>query len=84
MRPARGEGADRRAGVRREPAHGGWPGRPARAVPEFLPGRARWTHSAAYDRHLTGSGYAGRFFLDPVTDRLYFDTVNPTPQPDNS
>ncbi|MEW2490749.1 hypothetical protein [Streptomyces sp. NPDC048411] len=53
-------------------------------MPEFLPGRARWTHSAAYDRHLTGSGYAGRFFLDPVTDRLYFDTVNPTPQPDNS
>ncbi|MGW1085848.1 hypothetical protein ACWD4L_05670 [Streptomyces sp. NPDC002596] len=60
------------------------PGNVPAAVAEFLPGRARWMHSAAYDRHLTGSVYAGRFFLDAVTDRLYFDTVNPTPQPDNS
>lgn len=50
------------------------------AVLEFLPGEGLWMHSAAYDRHLTGSAYAGRFFLDAATDRLYFDTVNPTPQ----
>lgn len=49
---------------------------------EFLPGKPRWMSSTAYDRHLLAPAAeglsGGRFFLDPSTDSLYFDTVNPT------
>ncbi|MFD9503082.1 hypothetical protein [Streptomyces sp. NPDC060035] len=49
---------------------------------EFLPGKARWMSSTAFDEHLlasTSEGLTGgRFFLDPSTDSLYFDTVDPT------
>lgn len=49
------------------------------ALTQFLPGKARWMSSAAFDRLLlapgTGGITGGRFFLDPSTDSLYFDAV---------
>lgn len=62
------------------PGYGFAPAEP-RAVPEglaeFLPADARWVTSVRYDEHLTKSRYTGRFHLDPVTDSVWFDTVNP-------
>ncbi|MFG3055960.1 hypothetical protein ACGFZP_34110 [Kitasatospora sp. NPDC048239] len=43
-----------------------------------LPVESDWLTSEAYDRTITGSRYQGRFFLDPLSDSVYFDTVSPT------
>ncbi|MFF4652221.1 hypothetical protein [Streptomyces sp. NPDC001380] len=45
----------------------------------YLPADARWTASARYDDLVTRSRYPGRFHLDPVTDTVCFDTLDPVP-----
>ncbi|KAB1149863.1 hypothetical protein F7R91_03205 [Streptomyces luteolifulvus] len=45
---------------------------------KYLPKNAKWVHSPAFDDELTGGTYPGTFHLDPDTDRVYFDTTNPT------
>ncbi|MBB2915510.1 hypothetical protein FHS43_006831 [Streptosporangium becharense] len=45
----------------------------------FLPDGAKWVSSEAFDREITGDVYPGGFFLDPVSDSVYFDTLNPFP-----
>lgn len=51
------------------------------ALSAFMPGKAQWMTSTAYDRHLLAPGpeglTGGRFFLDPSTDSMFFDTINP-------
>lgn len=44
----------------------------------FMPQGARWLRSESFDLEVTGGTYAGAFHLDPGTDRVYFDTVNPS------
>ncbi|MFF2043649.1 hypothetical protein ACFVVX_24845 [Kitasatospora sp. NPDC058170] len=43
-----------------------------------LPVESDWLTSDAYDRTITKSLYQGRFFLDPLSDSVYFDTIAPT------
>jgi hypothetical protein len=45
---------------------------------EFVPKDARWVRSNSFDRDMTGGTYTGRFYLDPGTDTVYFDTINPS------
>jgi hypothetical protein len=45
---------------------------------EFMPKGARWLRSDSFDREMTGGTYPGRFYLDPGTDTVYFDTINPS------
>ncbi|MDV9169489.1 hypothetical protein R6V09_04975 [Streptomyces sp. W16] len=44
---------------------------------EFVPKGATWVRSDSFDRDMTGGTYSGAFYLDPGTDTVYFDTVNP-------
>ncbi|MFE9446666.1 hypothetical protein ACFYO2_49245 [Streptomyces sp. NPDC006602] len=44
---------------------------------EFVPKGARWVRSDSFDHDMTAGMYTGRFYLDPGTDRVYFDTTNP-------
>jgi hypothetical protein len=44
---------------------------------EFVPKDARWVRSDSFDRDMTGGTYSGTFYLDPGTDTVYFDTINP-------
>lgn len=44
---------------------------------EFVPKGARWVRSDSFDRGMTGGRYSGAFYLDPGTDTVYFDTINP-------
>jgi hypothetical protein len=45
---------------------------------EFVPKDAKWVRSDSFDRDMTGGTYSGTFYLDPGTDTVYFDTVNPS------
>ncbi|MFI7088802.1 hypothetical protein ACIBUR_35055 [Streptomyces anulatus] len=57
------------------------PGQPDR-VPEklaaFLPKGAAWVRSEAFNQEVTGGRYIGEFYIDVRTDRVYFDTVDPS------
>lgn len=57
------------------------PGQPDR-VPEklaaFLPKDAAWVRSEAFNQEVTGGRYIGQFSIDVRTDRVYFDTVDPS------
>ncbi|MGW4893561.1 hypothetical protein ACWEQL_15055 [Kitasatospora sp. NPDC004240] len=53
------------------------PLRPPPPLAGSLPGDTRWLTSPEYDRSVTKSQYWGRFFLDPATDSIYFDTISP-------
>ncbi len=57
------------------------PLRPDR-VPEklaaFLPEGAAWVRSEAFNQEVTGGRYTGEFSVDVRTDRVYFDTVDPS------
>ncbi|MFD3532774.1 hypothetical protein [Streptomyces sp. NPDC058664] len=50
---------------------------PPEALAEFLPAGAGWLRSPGYDSAVTRSLYHGTFHLDPVTDVVYFDALNP-------
>jgi hypothetical protein len=48
----------------------------------FLPDGAKWVRSEAFDGEVTGEAYFGEFYLDPVSDSVYFDATDPTPATD--
>ncbi|MFE1771069.1 hypothetical protein [Streptomyces sp. NPDC059008] len=68
------------AAITSAPQRGFRPEEPPRLpqkLAEFVPKGARWVRSDSFDRDMTGGTYSGAFYLDPGTDTVYFDTINP-------
>lgn len=53
------------------------PGQCPVELAEFMPKGAKWVRSDSFDSEMTGETYSGMFYLDPDTDTVYFDTLNP-------
>ncbi|MFI9102312.1 hypothetical protein ACIGXA_17485 [Streptomyces fildesensis] len=45
---------------------------------DFMPQGANWVRSPSFDGEVTRDNYPGAFYLDPASDRVCFDTVNPS------
>ncbi|MCM2430548.1 hypothetical protein [Streptomyces sp. RKAG337] len=45
---------------------------------DFTPQGANWVRSASFDVEMTRDNYPGAFYLDPASDRVCFDTMNPS------
>ncbi|GGJ63137.1 hypothetical protein [Streptomyces brasiliensis] len=54
------------------------PSRLPETLAQFMPKSAKWVRSESFDREVTGGTYDGAFYFDPGTDRVYFDTTNPS------
>ncbi|GAB3685706.1 hypothetical protein GCM10027589_54620 [Actinocorallia lasiicapitis] len=52
------------------------------ALTPFTPEHARWFRSTSFDSSLTRDLYPGTFSLDPATDTVYFETMNPLVPPE--
>ncbi|MFI1380150.1 hypothetical protein [Embleya sp. NPDC020886] len=48
------------------------------ALTRFVPKDARWVGSKSFDSEMTREVYPGAFHLDPGTDTVYFDTIDPS------
>ncbi|MFI1223217.1 hypothetical protein ACH4UK_14065 [Streptomyces sp. NPDC020884] len=56
----------------------GHPGRVPEKLAVHLPKGAAWVRSEAFNQEVTGGRYPGEFLVDVGTDRVYFDTVDPS------
>jgi hypothetical protein len=60
------------------------PGQVPGPLAGFLPDGATWVRSETFNREVTGEAYSGEFYLDPVSNSVYFDAINPARATDGS